>query len=172
MNNGEQPRLAWAVPALLVLALVLVQPGAAQAAAAPSEQPGLTAAGTVVGVTPPGDQPGELGALVDRAPVTLDTVPNAKPTTLPGPPQQRHWRDKLCYGFPGCPDSFLFLIPVLVVGVALRQVRSVYALAGIFLLVFIVTAVLLDVNILRVIIYISVAVAVGVVWLVFGGLKR
>ena len=89
-----------------------------------------------------------------------------------GPPQQRHLRDRLCYGFPGCPDSFLFLAPALAVVMAIGKTRSVYALAGIYGGVFIAAAVFLEVSLLRVIIYFMVAIAVGLVWLAFGGSRR
>ena len=89
-----------------------------------------------------------------------------------GPPQQRHLRDRLCYGFPGCPDSFLFLAPALAVVMAIGKTRSVYALAGIYGGVFVAAAVFLEVSVLRVIIYFMVAFAVGLVWLAFGGSRR
>ena len=82
-------------------------------------------------------------------------------------PQQVHWRDRLCYGFPGCPDTFLFLVPVLVMMMAATTVRSIYALGGLMVLSFIVTAVVLDVGTLRVVIFIIVGLAVGLAWLAF-----
>ena len=82
-------------------------------------------------------------------------------------PQQVHWRDRLCYGFPGCPDSFLFLVPVLVMMMAATTIRSIYALGGLMVLSFIVTAVVLDVGTLRVVIFIIVGLAVGLAWMAF-----
>ena len=133
------------------------------------------------------ETPLDSGSYVDRAKIVLAVTPNRRsagftspsdapriPSTgsTPTPPRQRHWRDKLCYGFPGCPDSFLFLIPALAMALAFGKTRSIYGLAGVFVLVFILTAVILQVNMLRVIIYIAVAIFAGVIWLAFGGLKR
>ena len=87
------------------------------------------------------------------------------------PPQQVHWRDRLCYGFPGCPDSYLFLVPTLVglvVGGAqsTRKKKGVDAtwLAAAVLASFIGTAVLMQISPLKVIIYLLVPLAVGVFW--------
>ena len=144
MGRTRKVGLLLALPALLVLALVLVPPGPLEAEMA----------------HPPAGE-------VDR------TTTSVSPSVSPGgPPQQRHWRDKLCYGFPGCPDTFLFLAPALAVMFVVRQVRSIYALAGVFALVFVGTAVFLEVSVLRVIIYFMVAMAVGLVWLAFGGARR
>ena len=115
--------------------------------------------------------PGPLGAQVTPPPAgEVDrTTASVSPA---GPPQQRHLRDRLCYGFPGCPDSFLFLAPALAVVMAIGKTRSIYALAGIYGGVFIAAAVFLEVSVLRVIIYFMVAIAVGLVWLAFGGSRR
>ena len=80
------------------------------------------------------------------------------------PPQQVHWRDRLCYGFPGCPDSYLFLVPALV-GVLVGGSKKdrgwlVFSVAGSFIL----TAVLMQINPLKVVIYLMVPLAVGVFW--------
>ncbi len=80
-------------------------------------------------------------------------------------PQQVYRRDRLCYGFPECPDSFL--VPVLVMMMAATIIRSIYALGGLMVLSFIVTAVVLDVGALRVVVFIIVGLAVGLAWMAF-----
>ena len=90
-----------------------------------------------------------------------------------GPPVQIHWRDSLCYGFPGCPDSYLFLLPPLaVLGLAMSGRRNVYVLAGAWAGSLIILAIVLQVNPVRVTVYLMAAVAVGLVWLAFGGARR
>ena len=88
------------------------------------------------------------------------------------PPQQLHWRDRLCYGFPGCPDSYLFLVPTLVgvlVGGSKKDRKDpkkvdrgwlVFSVAGSFIL----TAVLMQISPLKVVIYLMVPLSVAVFW--------
>ena len=88
------------------------------------------------------------------------------------PPQQVYWRDRLCYGFPGCPDSYLFLVPALV-GVLVggtkkdkknpKKVDRGWLIFGV-VASFIFTAVLMQISPLKVIIYLLVPLAVGVFW--------
>lgn len=96
----------------------------------------------------------------------------AGPLFADGPPVQIHFRDSLCYGFPGCPDSYLFLVPPVIVLMMLKFSRNVYVLAGTWAGSLVVLALLLDVNPIRVSIYLLGAVAVGMVWLAFGGARR
>ena len=114
------------------------------------------------------ETPLDSGTYVDRASLTLAVKPAGRGATgTDGPPQQVHWRDRLCYGFPGCPDSFLFMVPALVAMMTMTRTRHIAWLGGVFSLAFVVTAVVLDVNTLRVIIYIVVAVSVGLIWFSF-----
>ena len=106
------------------------------------------------------------------------------------PPQQIHWRDRLCYGFPGCPDSYVFLVPV-IVGVMVGGAQRAAAGGGqqgrgrqqqkasdkvftspAFLVTcivasFIGTAVLMQISPLKMFVYFLVPIAVGMVWLVW-----
>ena len=134
----------------------------------------IGAAGSSYGVTVTArDQPGATGTI----PVTVNVISYAPPD-LPGPPVM-DFGDSLCMGFPGCPDSYLFLFPTLaVLGVAglswrgRRRVPSVYVLLGVWLFSMIGSSVLLDANPLRAAVYVIVSVMVGVVWLAFGGARR
>ena len=119
------------------------------------------------------DQPGAAGTISVRVNVVRYVPPD-----LPGPPV-REFGDSLCMGFPGCPDSYLFLFPTLaVLGVAglswrgRRRVPSVYVLLGVWLFSMIGASVLLDANPLRAAVYVIVSIMVGVVWLAFGGARR
>ena len=100
------------------------------------------------------------------------------PPDLDGPPT-RSFGAMLCMGFPGCPDSYLFLFPTLaVLGVSglswkgRRRLPNVYALLGVWGGSVLFTAVLVDANPLLAVAFIIVPVMVGVVWLAFGGAKR
>ena len=134
----------------------------------------IGAAGSSYGVTVTAtDQPGATGTIS----VTVNVI-SYVPPDLPGPPV-REFGDSLCMGFPGCPDSYLFLFPTLaVLGVAglswrgRRRVPSVYVLLGVWLFSMIGSSVLLDANPLRAAVYVIVSIMVGVVWLAFGGARR
>ena len=134
----------------------------------------IGAAGSSYGVTVTArDQPGATVTI----PVTVNVISYAPPD-LPGPPVM-DFGDSLCMGFPGCPDSYLFLFPTLaVLGVAglswrgRRRVPSVYVLLGVWLFSMVGSSVLLDANPLRAAVYVIVSIMVGVVWLAFGGARR
>ncbi len=101
---------------------------------------------------------------------------------LDGPPT-RSFGAMLCMGFPGCPDSYLFLFPTLAVlgvsGLSWKMSRkgrgrlpNVYALLGVWGGSVLFTAVLVKANPLLAVAFIIVPVMVGVVWLAFGGARR
>ena len=96
----------------------------------------------------------------------------AGPVWAAGPPVQLRFRDVVCYGFPGCPDSYLFLVPTLLVLGLTSKTRNVYALGGAWAASMVVLSIVLAVNPLRTTIYLLAAVAVGLVWLSFGGARR
>ena len=102
------------------------------------------------------------------------------PEDLDGPPV-RSARSMLCMGFPGCPDSYLFLFPTLAVAGAStaswkfrnrRKLPSVYALIGLWGGSVLVTAVLVKADPLLAGVFIIVPVFVGVIWLALGGARR
>ena len=113
----------------------------------------------------------------DSASVTVNVALHVPPD-LDGPPT-RSFGAMLCMGFPGCPDSYLFLFPALaVLGVSglswkgRRRLPNVYGLLGVWGGSVLFTAVLVDANPLLAVAFIIVPVMVGVVWLAFGGAKR
>ena len=143
--------------------------------------------GSYTGSVWAGNATGEGVAATTAALAYSDGLPPPTPTPQPtgSPPQQIHWRDRFCYGFPGCPDSYLFLVPTLVglfVGAGQRmqgqkvggkrqggknkQVESTWLAASV-LAAFIGTAVVMQINPLKVVIYLLVPLAVGVTWWVW-----
>ena len=120
-------------------------------------------------------QTAPVPALADNYGVSELVAPSVLPQQSTGsPPMQEHWRDRLCYGFPGCPDSYLFLVPTLVgllVGGAhsagkKKRVDTTW-LAAAVLASFVGTAVLMQISPLKVIIYLLVPLAVGLFWWVW-----
>lgn len=135
----------------------------------------IGAAGSSYSVTVIATDPSGAAATLS---VTVNVTRRPPPAALPGPPV-RGFGDSLCMGFPGCPDSYLFLFPTLaVMGVAglswrgRRRVPNVYVLLGVWLFSMAGSGVLLDANPLRAAVYVIVSIMVGVVWLAFGGARR
>ena len=134
----------------------------------------MGAAGSVYRFTITASDPsGATGSASVTVKVALHVPPD-----LDGPPT-RSFGAMLCMGFPGCPDSYLFLFPALaVLGVSglswkgRRRLPNVYALLGVWGGSVLFTAVLVDANPLLAVAFIIVPVMVGVVWLAFGGAKR
>ena len=87
------------------------------------------------------------------------------------PPILTKLRDLICLGgFPGCPDSFVFLLPTILLGGILlrketRKMRRVEVLGGIWITAFLVLGISLGMDTLRLIGFCIVAVAVGMVFM-------
>ena len=94
-------------------------------------------------------------------------------------PPTMQLNNMLCMGFPGCPDSFVFLFPALaVLGVAgtwwkaQRKPPNVYVLFGVWSVSVVATTILVEANPLLALAYILVPAFFGLVWLAFGGVRR
>ena len=77
-------------------------------------------------------------------------------------------------GFPGCPDTFVFLLPTLLVGYMAvqkkrQQLKRVEVMGGVWVVCFLVLAIGTQIPVLRIIAYFMAAVAVGLVYM---GVRR
>ena len=114
--------------------------------------------------------------------VTVSVIAYAPPD-LDGPP----WRplnSMLCMGFPGCPNSYVFLFPALAVmgvsgaawklsGKKLSDWRpNVYVVLGVWSGAVILTTILVKADYLVALAFLMIPLMIGIIWLTFGGARR
>ena len=145
--------------------------------------------GTYTGTVWASNATGE-GEGASTAPLTFSNG-SPTPTPIPRPtglaPEQIHWRDKFCLegGFPGCPDSYVFLVPTVVglmVGGAQRAAKQnpgrgrrrqqnsnhEPVLLGVAIVAsFVFTGIVMGVNPLKMVLYFMVPLAITVLWWVW-----
>ena len=110
------------------------------------------------------------------ATVTIHVVTrSAGPEPPHDPPVPTKLTDFICIGnFPGCPDTFMFLVPTALVGYMGFQnkrkgIKKVEVMGAVWVVCFMVLAISFQIPALRIIAYLIAAVAVGLVYM---GIRR